>query len=57
MSDGHEEHGMQSPADLATMLAEMLADAVPADALRRLEPDAAFSVETMWRHANVDRVE
>ena len=54
MSDGPEDNGMQSPGELAATLAQMLADAVPADTLRRLEPEVAFSVDSMWRHAKVE---
>ena len=50
MSDGPEEHGTQSPAELAATLAQVLADAVPDDALRRREPEAAFSAVLTWRH-------
>jgi len=54
MSEREEEHGIPSPAELAVTLAEMLADAVPPDVMRRLEPEAAFSAELTWRHTDTE---
>ena len=51
MSNGDDKHSTQSPEELAAVLGAMLAEAVGPEAMRDLEPQAAFSAGLTWRYA------